>query len=348
MSETSLSGRKLHINFQRAHDRYCYYCEDGGPIMDCGLCSRGFCYDVMGGPEPAEVTADAEYQACITVPYEMKRDKSRIFRCPECLASSDTLKLDYTINRGSRATRRLSAKSSLVLVVYYLSSEKLIAESLLEQICAILGVFELHVVSFFRKIRDHVERSEAKELYNQLLPDGPYHLCVIFLTESSPEGGWWVTSDKDRGGRSQAEEPSFLKLHTSSLSELARSAISARMFMICCSLNFWESSTLGKIHNYLDACPWHSIVFPSAPQLLPQFFINFMPELFAQLYYFGAPLRSALLRTWGKSLEARAHTGLVIMDRKHWEGEELTVTKFEHAPQSTRPFGFELPMVPSL
>ncbi|GAB1527619.1 hypothetical protein RhiTH_010795 [Rhizoctonia solani] len=40
-----------------------------------------------------------------------------------------------------------------------------------------------------------------------------------------------------------------------------------------------------------------------------------MPEIFVNLYYFGAGLDRTLFGVWGRSKEARIHTGLVIMDR---------------------------------
>jgi hypothetical protein len=66
------------------------------------------------------------------------------------------------------------------------------------------------------------------------------------------------------------------------------------------------------------------------------------------LYYFGSSLRSSLLRTWAKSPEAREHTGFIIMDRERWSNTSFKVSKLEYAPQTSRPYGVELPMIPSL
>lgn len=72
------------------------------------------------------------------------------------------------------------------------------------------------------------------------------------------------------------------------------------------------------------------------------------PELFIQLYYFAALLRSSLLRMWAKSPEVRTHTRFIIMDRLHWLSGPLNVVKLEHVPHTSCPFRFDLPLLPSL
>jgi hypothetical protein len=93
--------------------------------------------------------------------------------------------------------------------------------------------------------------------------------------------------------------------------------------------------------------PWESIVLPTSSSVVLKNYVGIFPELFVHLYYFGSPLRSSLLRTWAKSEEARQHTGFLVMERPNGRNKPLVVSKFEHAP-TYRPFGFDLPMVPSL
>lgn len=89
-------------------------------------------------------------------------------------------------------------------------------------------------------------------------------------------------------------------------------------------------------------------MIPTAPATLMTELLPIFPELFIHLYYFSAPLRSSLLRTWAKSPEARAHTGFIVIDRSHWSEGLPSVTKFEHAPHTSRPLGFDLPLIPSI
>lgn len=66
-------------------NQYCYYCEDGGELIDCSniRCTKAFCYEVLGQTNNGE---DApEKQPCVTIPAEMNTDRSRSFQCPECL-----------------------------------------------------------------------------------------------------------------------------------------------------------------------------------------------------------------------------------------------------------------------
>ncbi|KAG8714819.1 hypothetical protein FRC08_011408 [Ceratobasidium sp. 394] len=86
---------------------------------------------------------------------------------------------------------------------------------------------------------------------------------------------------------------------------------------------------------------------PTMPALSNRLFLPILAELFAELYYFGSAFRGALLRTWAKSPHARAHTGLIVMHRPSFK-EPLSVSRFEHAPSTSRPVGVDLPMIPSL
>jgi hypothetical protein len=51
----------------------------------------------------------------------------------------------YHINRGSRDTRRISVRATVVVVVWYLRSLKTLAEALLAQVSSLLGAFEMEV-----------------------------------------------------------------------------------------------------------------------------------------------------------------------------------------------------------
>ncbi|KAG9093505.1 hypothetical protein FS749_014267 [Ceratobasidium sp. UAMH 11750] len=290
---------------------------------------------------------DDDCSTCLTIPTEMANVRTRLFRCPECLSNDRYCSLDYIINRGSRATRRLSARSSIIFVLFHLKTTLIQAEALLAQVSAVLGVFELHLVTFLQELEAGLTDEQAYALKAELLAKQPYHLAVVFLTEGNPDGGWWTKTDLEEGGSAQTDEKQFLRYHLKPLTSLARHAASARIFVSSCALNLFAYQTLGTIFDTIDKRPWHSLVMPTIPALSQQLFLPVIPELFAQLYYFGSPFRSSLLRTWVKSPDARAHTGLIVMQRASFS-ESLSVNRFEHAPSTSRPIGVDLPMIPSL
>ncbi|CUA75195.1 hypothetical protein RSOLAG22IIIB_05760 [Rhizoctonia solani] len=318
--------------------------------MDCDACPRGYCYDVIGrsdGTTFQQHTNIPETRACVSVPMEMVNDKRRVFRCPECLSGDPSMLLDYIINRGSRATRRVSIKTSVALIIYYLKSSQESARALAKQLCAALAIFEIHVAPVLIKLHRKVDPSQVDVIHQHLLPKSPCHLAIIFMTESDPRGGWWVTSDDDRAGAYRVDEKTFIYFHTDNLLRLATDALTARIFPVSCGLNLFNEDVVGIIFHMLYAAPWESIVLPTSPSLVVNNYAAIFPELFVHLYYFGLPLRSSLLRTWAKSEEARQHTGLLLMERPTGRNQPFAVSKFEHAPTS-RPFGIDLPMVPAV
>ncbi|CUA74691.1 hypothetical protein RSOLAG22IIIB_05658 [Rhizoctonia solani] len=344
------SGLKIRLTFNRAKDRYCYYCEDGGSIMDCDTCPHGYCYDIIGrsgGATFQQNMSIPEAQACVSVPLEMAENKRRTFRCPECLSGDLSVLPDYIINRGSRTTRRVSIKTSVAIVIYYLKSFLEPARALAKQLCAALGIFEINVAPVLIKLHRKVDPSKVQVIHQNLLPKAPYHLALLFMTESDPRGGWWVTSADDRSGAYRVDEKTFIYFHTDNLLGLANDALTARIFVISCGMNLLNEDVTGIIFHMLYVAPWDSIVLPTASSLVLKNYAAIFPELFVHLYYFGSPLRSSLLRTWAKSEEARQHTGLLLMDRPTGRNQPFAVSKFEHAPTS-RPFGVDLPMVPSI
>ncbi|KAG8714820.1 hypothetical protein FRC08_011409 [Ceratobasidium sp. 394] len=248
MTDINARAPKLRLTFNRAKDAYCFYCEDGGPVIECGSCHRSFCYNKIG----EDRNEDADRLTCVTVPPEMADDRARSFRCPECLSNDKYAALDYIVNRGSRATRRLSARSSVVFVLFHLKTNIDKARALLAQITAMLGVFELHLVAFLQAHEEGLTDHQATALKDELLPREPYHLAVVFLTESDPEGGWWTRTDLDKEGKAQVNEKQFLRYHLKPLTSLAMNATSARIIMSSCALNLFVDSTLGVIFDTLN------------------------------------------------------------------------------------------------
>ena len=85
------------------------------------------------------------------------------------------------------------------------------------------------------------------------------------------------------------------------------------------------------------------MVLPAASSVSPEEYGSILPELFTQLYYNGLPLRSSLLRVWARSKRARVHTDLFVIDRIAPAARPL-VQKYMYAPESSRPWGIDLPV----
>lgn len=190
-------------------------------------------------------------------------------------------------------------------------------------------------------------------------------MAVVFFTEGNDGGGWWWSTAADPDQAQQTSESQFLAQMLSPLNVLIRPAVSARVFGVSCGINLRESDSVKDIFQYMNRsvfsptfgdidCSelyshlWNSMVLATAVSLLPSDYICILPELFVELYYFGSPFRSSILRVWAKSPVARTHTGLLVMERSDRVQETLHVTRFEHAPPNSRPLGVDLPEVTSL
>ncbi|QRW26666.1 hypothetical protein RhiXN_01261 [Rhizoctonia solani] len=217
----------------------------------------------------------------------------------------------------------------------------------MDQVSSALRVFEVEVISHMRVIGSQVDDNEATSIHRQLVFDGPYHLAIVFLTEASPDGGWWISLEDSKGGAGLAPEKVFLRYHIKALTKLANNARSARLFMLSCGTNLFAASCLESIYETVGSRPWHSIILPSTPALIAQEVADILPDMFVHLYYFGASFKSSLLRVWAKLVTTRIHTGFVLMDRPRFE-DRLSVSKLEYAAHLIRPFGVPLPIPESL
>ncbi|EUC59160.1 hypothetical protein RSOL_299120, partial [Rhizoctonia solani AG-3 Rhs1AP] len=256
----------------------------------------------------------AENQACVTIPPEMEH-ANQVFHCPKCLSEGESRKINYVINRGARLTMRLVSKTSLTLIVYYLRLLKTYADALVQQLQSSLAALEVNIALRINVLTSMMHEAEATEIHEQLSRNDPYHLAVVIMTESHPGGGWWHTSDKDRGGKGQVSEKALLGECLDDLRPLAERAITARVYMVSCGVNLPGKGIVKDIHDYLYPRPYHSILMPSVYMLTVPDFTNMLPELFVHLYYFGAPFRASVLRVWAVDREARAHTGIVTLER---------------------------------
>ncbi|KAG9127547.1 hypothetical protein FRC07_012425 [Ceratobasidium sp. 392] len=65
------------------------------------------------------------------------------------------------------------------------------------------------------------------------------------------------------------------------------------------------------------------------------------------LFYNSQSFLPSVLRVWSKSKEVREHTNLIVIQNPG-DPQSRTVEKYSYAPQSTRPWGLDLPTPSSL
>ncbi|KAG8734419.1 hypothetical protein FRC11_014265 [Ceratobasidium sp. 423] len=290
------------------NETYCYICEDGGSIVDCAWCKNSCCYNIIG--QQQENPAN-EPEACVSIPESMISGADAIFPCPKCVADRRLTSIGYFINRGARATTRISPRTSVAIIIYHLNAYNALAKSLSEQLNAALSSFLMTVACQTRLIHRGFTESEADAMFDELPRELGYHLAVIFMTEGDPSGGWWHTVDYGSQKDSQVSEHEFLGTCLGSLRKMAKGAISARVFGISCGFNLKAKGTMAAIVDYLER------------------------------------LKQTLHRTWGKSKEAHTHSGLVIMDRSDLFAE-IKVWMILYAPVILRPLGVPLPVAHTL
>ncbi|QRV78018.1 hypothetical protein RhiJN_06033 [Ceratobasidium sp. AG-Ba] len=260
------------------------------------------------------------------------------------LRGTNTCSLDfqYIINRGARRTLRLSSPQAVVLVIFYLRSLSELAKSIHEQIVALMCAFEMNVVAVRCLLHQGLTLKEETELLKQLGPGISYHLALLFVTESSPGGGWWHTSEHGNQHKSQISESSFLEQCRYYVRHISKDAVTCRIFGTACGMNLQGPTTIQDICSCLIPTRFLSLVLPTATNLMMSDYSHILPEIFLNIYYFGSPLRSSCNRVWGRSVDARYHTGLLFIDRATPQ-EQFLVTKILHAPPQHRPYGLTLP-----
>ncbi|KDN36754.1 hypothetical protein RSAG8_10618, partial [Rhizoctonia solani AG-8 WAC10335] len=252
--------------------------------------------------------------------------------------------VQYFINQGTRVTMRVTARASVVLVIYHLYSYKDIAIALADQITAALSSFYVSIACQTRLIHRGFTSGEAEIMFDEIPRNVPYHLAVIFLTEGDPQGGWWHTSAYGNMKDSQVSEQDFLSTCLHNLRKMACKAETARVFGVACGFNLRVNGSMQAILEYLKPTAFRSLVLPSTCSLLMCDYLPLLSELFINIYYFGAALEPSLLQIWAKSKQIRVHTGLVIVDRPDLSSE-MSAKMILYAPVASRPLGVTLPLV---
>ncbi|KAG8691128.1 hypothetical protein FRC11_006613 [Ceratobasidium sp. 423] len=195
-----------------------------------------------------EEPADAGKPACVSLPSDFVNQRYKIFQCPECLANVRRSTIAYSINRGSRDTRRMYLRTSVIMVVVYLRSVQRQAEVLLQQVASALGGLEVEVDQYFVML----PQGFRKEAVGQMMSHKEdYHLAFMIMTESDPRGGWWFSDDKDAQGRLRADEAQVLGPYLKTLQPLAERAKSARIFIFACGTNINGSAVVESLWKML-------------------------------------------------------------------------------------------------
>ncbi|KAG8725817.1 hypothetical protein FRC10_007823, partial [Ceratobasidium sp. 414] len=121
-------------------------CDDGGRLILCSLCHAPYCYDELEGLEDGLEAEEELFGniACVTLPKGFAEDGVRIFRCPSCLSFYPEREVDYRINRGSRATQRMSATNDVIVILAYLPALREQIQVMWAAARSLLGVFELN------------------------------------------------------------------------------------------------------------------------------------------------------------------------------------------------------------
>ncbi|KAG9082862.1 hypothetical protein FS749_006510, partial [Ceratobasidium sp. UAMH 11750] len=339
---------------------HCCICDDGGDIVLCSLCQRPYCFNIREDLTHAveedyedgkSDSGDSEKEyfvqgACITLPREMIQTENAVFRCPECISRHPEFPVDYSINQGAGATQRLAVKSDLVVIILTLPSLTARGQNIFEAIKSQLGAFEMNVDCYEVELPFLLPKGDLRAI---LSSEYQYHLAFVFLTESSPGGGWWFQGPENQGSASnelpqgaQASEAVWLRTMLNGYDDIVERAVSARIFGLCCGVNLTAPGVVLDIATCLESTKWESIVLPTGSSITPEEYACMFPELFTQLYYKSAPLKSALLTTWSRSHRAREHTGLLLID-KTGDPRTCTVQKYSYAPTSSRPWGVDTP-----
>ncbi|QRW09546.1 ATPase [Ceratobasidium sp. AG-Ba] len=227
---------------------YCYVCEDGGATITCTICSKSYCYSILG-----DALEDVDDSACVSVPRDMVDEAGRAFPCPDCLEIVQAQAAPYIINRAARATQRRAPPAAVVFVIFHIESLKNLAFSVRSQVEAALNAFQINVVSYCGRLDGGISDEDQKELINGLDPDLRHHVVIVFITESHPGGGWWWESGTEACGPSQVDEVGVLKHMNDSTRILARAALSVRYFGLLCGWSLDGDGVVSSIAKYLTS-----------------------------------------------------------------------------------------------
>ncbi|KAG8732398.1 hypothetical protein FRC10_000947, partial [Ceratobasidium sp. 414] len=288
--------------------------------------------------------------ACVTVPRGMAKNLDRAFRCPMCLSKHPEIPIDYVINRGSRATQRMKVNADLVIIIASLPDLTARGKNIFDQIKSQLRAFEMNVTCYEIELPYVLANRDLAAI---LSSEFQYHLAFLFLTESNPGGGWWFQGTSGQPlhngeghAPGQAAEGHWLQAVLQPYNNISARAVSARIFGLCCGINLSSPGVVQDIAGGLNETKWASIVLPTAPSVIPEEYASMFPEMFMQLYYNTAPLKSALVKTWSRSTRSREHTDLLVIE---YPGDpaKRTIQKFCYAPASSRPWGVDTPLARS-
>ncbi|KAF8597799.1 hypothetical protein BDV93DRAFT_561937 [Ceratobasidium sp. AG-I] len=333
--------QKMHqesnSNSNMEHEDTCYMCGDGGTLMLCDSCPAAYCYSNE---------ADAEYPGCLSFPPGHEQDP---FCCPECLRLSPTPQLTYKIQRTVRKTRRRAAadgSEGVVLVILHIPNMSEPARVLERRVSSYLRALDLEVITHRLNMREGSDTRDVSgpwngRYFNRNVPPRPFRLWCIFMSESDPDGGWWVD---DGDSYAQSSEYQVLDFYLQGLHSWAEHAVTADIIFTSCGVNLGLADSRRQVISYISPSPWNHLFAAATAALHTPYFTAFFPDFIAQVCYNRFPAEEALLRAWLKFNTARLHTDVFVFSNAATSPRSPCVL-YASAPGATRPFGVDIPVV---
>ncbi|KAG8737090.1 hypothetical protein FRC10_008582 [Ceratobasidium sp. 414] len=159
--------------------------------------------------------------------------------------------LQYQIRRNSRATQRRVVGSQLFVIIAYLPKLEARCRQIFDIVWSVLGTFHVLVTTYYIEISALISRGDIKRIFGRsrqtsvlVSTETPYHLVFVFMTESNPGGGWWH-------GDYQGDEAEWLVENLKLYDNIARKALSARIFGVTCGLNLAATGVISRIASTL-------------------------------------------------------------------------------------------------
>ncbi|KAG8734339.1 hypothetical protein FRC11_005326 [Ceratobasidium sp. 423] len=108
-----------------------------------------------------------EPEACVSIPESMAKGEDTLFPCPQCVAERGLSSIGYFVNRGARATMRVSPRVSMAIIIYHLNSYNALAKSLSEQLHSALSAFYVSVACQTRLIHRSFTSAGAEAMFDE-------------------------------------------------------------------------------------------------------------------------------------------------------------------------------------
>lgn len=89
-----------------------------------------------------------------------------------------------------------------------------------------------------------------EKYFNRYVPSPPFRLWCIFMTESDPNGGWWID---DGESRAQSDENSVLDYYLNGMYSWAEHAVTADIIVTSCGVNLGLADSRKQVISYISS-----------------------------------------------------------------------------------------------